>query len=498
MARVLKRPQQLVGVEGGLQFALRWEEDSVRRSASAAQATLGSLYLDLASDAVWGDREEGFHWTWIDLLESLTNGWAALMLEELDPLGLDCPLAELWPKATERWSLVKDRDRVDREQRRLLEFEAAHNLTQGVGGAELPALWVLRDGAHARVHVGALHGTAGRDLRRPFAEVEATLGALGDEIAARLSKLSDLRARRAFTAWQSRNSVADLERAMLATSRPRDYILAVQAGRSHIATWGSSSAPFEATPQMVAARLLGPEVPPNVTSEVLAWISSRKPAIATPHFDLMRLSSEAEIYERNQGGDAASFAVGYELAQWLRLQAGIVDGNGRVEPEELLRKAGVVVADKNLGVDHIDAVACWPGKGPPAVLVNVAGRHAQDAYGRRATLAHELCHLLVDRRRNLPVAEVLGGRSPRMHEQRANAFAAEFLLPRAHAGEAFLAGGDPRVIVQRLQRRFGVSREIVAWQARRSAYHLPPAVTRFLRGMVSNASQFDRAGRHWA
>jgi hypothetical protein len=34
----------------------------------------------------------------------------------------------------------------------------------------------------------------------------------------------------------------------------------------------------------------------------------------------------------------------------------------------------------------------------------------------RFTLAHELCHLLVDRKGSLPVAEVLGGATPNRPE----------------------------------------------------------------------------------
>ena len=58
-------------------------------------------------------------------------------------------------------------------------------------------------------------------------------------------------------------------------------------------------------------------------------------------------------------------------------------------------------------------------------------REFTDPNRTRITLAHELCHLLIDREGALPVIDVLGGHFDNFIEQRANAFAAELLLPRS-------------------------------------------------------------------
>lgn len=88
-------------------------------------------------------------------------------------------------------------------------------------------------------------------------------------------------------------------------------------------------------------------------------------------------------------------------------------------------------------------------------------------YGRRATLAHEIAHLLVDRSGSLPLAEVLGGaRTPSRAESRAGAFAAELLLPRSIAAPKMInAEEDPEGQVRVLQRTYGVSKVVVAGQA---------------------------------
>ena len=125
--------------------------------------------------------------------------------------------------------------------------------------------------------------------------------------------------------------------------------------------------------------------------------------------------------------DEAPFAQGYELAAWLRSKLRIAGDQGRVNPDEILESWRVPVTDVAIGLGDIDAIGCWGPRHGPAVLVNTDARHADNAGRRRATLAHEICHLLVDRSGSLPLVEVLGGRTAKHAEQRARAFAAELL-----------------------------------------------------------------------
>ncbi|HTQ43000.1 MAG TPA: ImmA/IrrE family metallo-endopeptidase [Polyangiaceae bacterium] len=152
------------------------------------------------------------------------------------------------------------------------------------------------------------------------------------------------------------------------------------------------------------------------------------------------------------------------------------------------------VDEAHLDWPGLEAVACWGARRGPAILVNVRGTHSRGKSGRRSTLAHELCHLLVDRARALPLAEVLGGRAPLEAEQRANAFAAELVLPRAVAGAA-LRGADVKSSVASLERAYGASAQIIAWQAIRSGHPLSKAVVAHLRALVPRKDQasFDLA-----
>jgi len=88
----------------------------------------------------------------------------------------------------------------------------------------------------------------------------------------------------------------------------------------------------------------------------------------------------------------------------------------------------------------------------------------------RVTVAHELCHLLVDRGQALGAVDILNGQMPLAVEQRARAFAAELMLPSEAAAQVWVAS-KPQItkhgvasVLKRLTQRFGVTTSIAAWQ----------------------------------
>ena len=85
-------------------------------------------------------------------------------------------------------------------------------------------------------------------------------------------------------------------------------------------------------------------------------------------------------------------------------------------------------------------------------------------HGETTTLAHEICHLLLDRDGALPVAEVLNGNSPERLEKRARAFAAELLLPRNVAAKEVRMAASVNVAVTTLSSVYEVSTELACWQ----------------------------------
>jgi hypothetical protein len=112
---------------------------------------------------------------------------------------------------------------------------------------------------------------------------------------------------------------------------------------------------------------------------------------------------------------------GYFVADWLRAEIGAASRQA-IDPEKLLRQWGVLIQSIKLSTNAVDAVASWGPTHGPVVILNTAGVHNRSREGMRATYAHEVAHLLLDRTTALPLAEVLGGRAVGNTEERARAF----------------------------------------------------------------------------
>ena len=91
---------------------------------------------------------------------------------------------------------------------------------------------------------------------------------------------------------------------------------------------------------------------------------------------------------------------------------------------------GIDIDTRILNTDSIRGVAL-AGKGfGPTILVNENFRFNENDAGRRFTVAHELCHILVDRNRACEIGHSSGPWALPSIEKRANAFAAYVLMPR--------------------------------------------------------------------
>lgn len=147
----------------------------------------------------------------------------------------------------------------------------------------------------------------------------------------------------------------------------------------------------------------------SIGNTLLQFITSNVPATV--------FNSKYKFYEQ-----------GYFLAEYLRSVLGIEEKVDSVK--FLFSKFGVDVTERDFN-PKIYALSLWSNDNI-LVLLNIHN----EALGHnnnliRTTLAHELAHVLVDRRGALPVTEVLLS-DPTYDpiERRARAFAAELLLPR--------------------------------------------------------------------
>ena len=464
--------------DGDLEVALDWLAGGSR--TSAANATRGSLRVSLRGKAVWHGPEEatGFEWTWIELLEFLAESWLYLAIEDGTPLGVALDTVPRMVAAAEMAAESGSPLGSDLEREQLEAYRMTHDLAEAVQGAAMPPLWIVRDGNSG----WAASTTA--TAKAPFHELLDLLRKVGDCITSRLDGVSDARSREAVRSWHARDSHNRLKVIEAATGYPSELVAEVES------IFYSEDERDWTTPRsdelLAAARLVGPQ--PRTTLRPILEALRRVPL--SDQSELDRASHDA-LTVIADAHDELPFMQGYTLASWLRRQPEIVHGGGRVDPERILVSWSVPLIDTGLGLGDIDAIGCWGPSHGPAVLLNSDARHAGSSARRRATLAHEICHLLVDRTSSLPLVDVLGGRTARHVEQRARAFAAELLLPREFAGQMLSDHeGNEDHVARSLRSRFGVSSELLAWQAKNSGYRLTPQARQFLSKLVSNPSEF--------
>ena len=443
-----------IGTEEGLFFEVTLHGDS-----SQADVTWRGIRLFVGGRVVWsGDDEAFLEWSLVDLLEFLAQNWPSLLLEESWPL----PLRPVWPvqlrdRAEEVWDELSD-DEVDEQEQLLEQFLDRHDLARAMKGVFLPSVFLLRQGRSFLLS----SAQPSVNVVRPFDEIRETLELLGETLASYVSKSRDPRAVRAWDIWQSRYETL------------HEQFLPLRSGLS-----------------MPALKKIDEEFD---SSEGFWEVDELRPEIDTPLFAAARmsvglLSSEQQIRVLRsirtvpaQSYDAVErlaaclspqaldrerpYILGHRAAAEVRIVLGVQETE-TVEPEQILEDLDVHVERIDLDSAPLDAIAVWGERHGPAILLNEKpGSRATHRHGRRSTLAHELCHLLLDRGGALPVGEVLGGRVPELPEKRARAFAAEFLLPREAAATVWRRSGSIEETFAELSRTYDVSDELIAWQIR--------------------------------
>jgi len=460
------------GCDDGLRFELTWTSPPGER---AAELTRGRLRISVCGEPVWRgqDDREGFEWTWIELLEHLGHAWPYLVRQDGFPLGLGPTSTDrLIAHAENRWEEATE-ERRDAEESELQAFEELHDLACGVQGAVLPPLWIVREGLTCWI------STPRRAVLRPVDEVLRCVTELGSSIADRVRGNPDSRASTALHRWDTRDTVTAADAVALTTGLDVEHESAIRRDRSLEDMW-EIEPDFRPNELLAAARMAG-----GLSTDVISTIVESVRGVSkaeTPELDEMTHAAAA-VWLSVQG--ERPYDQGYRIATWLRASLGVHDDTP-IAPRDILLRWHVALVETEIAAEELDAFACWGSRHGPCIFLNRRGRHSSSRFGINATLAHEICHLLIDRGGALPLAEVLGGRTSPIAERRARAFAAELLLPRSVAGPAFLASQAPRDVLRQLSGRYQVSNEIIAWQARNSGAVLPASILTFLRSQVSD------------
>ncbi len=459
-------------------FSLKW---SGVQTGSAAEVTRGEVVLWVDGRPIWGAWDEGIsetgevvgiEWTWVELLEFLAEAWPHLEWEQSYPLPLNPRSPMALETEIEKLRTDESPEYADGVHDEVLSFLEVHDLARSLQGATAEPVRFLRQGFQCIV------STRNGSTLLPIDDVLQTLQDVGDAVATRLALSGDGRARFVLKRWEARDRSTDTE-----------FVLRYGAGLEE-----SSRVVVE--PYLIvrdgryfedeilaAARMAADLIDDEALGRLLGEISKIEKR-ETPALD----NIETRVKEAVTATQMA-WEQGYSLARAARPLLPDTHSEGRVEIERVLESLGVQVMKVSLGADVLDAIAVFGKNHGPAILVNEDGRHAQGEMGRRATLCHELCHLLFDREGALPFAEALGPFAPEIPEKRARAFAAELILPQQEALTREIEGHPAsreewQELVDNLGHEFGASQEIAAWQLVNGHRHqeipLPSMVERWL------------------
>ncbi|MFP4171860.1 MAG: ImmA/IrrE family metallo-endopeptidase [Candidatus Hydrogenedentota bacterium] len=450
--------REIMGSDEGLRFDFRFP-----KAAEGVERALGWGYgsLSFLGDAIWVSEDESgeeapLWWTWLDLLEFLGKWWPWLTLEESYPIPLIPPPvypAHLQREAERRWE-----DRPGRltqpEEEAVHRFHCRHDLAMALKGIFVPSLIILRQGRQYLISDAAF----ARTVPRPYHEVVETLEEVGSLIADYVREGKHPRQQAALELWETRARRSREEGLVIRTGLSREELERLAVTQDPATFWEYNAEDSENDSELVAAARMTCALTHERQADILGHIRAAEKR-AIPELDELTRRFREEFVERDRWHEQ-----GYWAAAWLRGQLG-QEVRESVDPETLLRAWGVAINEVHYPESKLEAIAAWGPKHGPVIFVNTAeGIRPSHSYGKRTTLAHEIAHLLIDRDRALPVAEVLGGFTPAHAEKRARAFAAEFLLPREAAVEVLRNAESLGTSMDKLQRDYEVSREVAAWQ----------------------------------
>lgn len=469
---------QAFGSHHSLQVELGW------RPPSSAHPTLqdvthGRLRLLLEGTPVWRGQQpqEGIVRSWLHLLTFLSNAWPHLQLEQGFPFNAHPgPIQAVESQLGQRWDQTSS-PRIQEEQLAFSHFNDRHNLATPY--PNIPPLWIIREGNLSWI------ASETKLVRAAHEEIRDTLVQLGDAIANRLSLApEDADPATLIKAWQNRGAIATSDKLRIATGLAPADLASLEAHTEPQDFWETGEDPLELN-ELIAVARMASTLPLGEVATILEEVR-KAPLIETPALD--ELSDSAQLLLEDTI-TSPPYEQGHVVAEWLRSQIRTGE-TARVDPISLLGDWGIEVREVEINSTQVDAFACWGERHGPAIILNPRGKHNRSKGGRSATLAHEIGHLLMDRSDALPLVEVIGGRTSPLVEARARAFSAELLLPRRIAGAKMAHERNPESSLKSLQSTFGVSQELVAWQARNSGVRLSSSIESFLRGKVSAPESF--------
>jgi IrrE N-terminal-like domain len=449
----------------GTSQSLHWQCDLLPATAQhAPELCWASLTLQVRGQILWQITA----WPLVDMLHGLARIWPWLMLEEGYPIDISPEhIGKMMNAAEHRWADLPAHQ-AEAEEDALFDFRQRHDLSLLLRGLNVAPLCLLLEGKNCQIWSPALTSTV--DLRH--VEVMASLEQLGNALAKHIASQRERadchpRAITALDRWHQREANTYRLYLPIVTGFSHAEIEALQkiAGTESPVMREFLESRSAAANEDTLAQANELQMAARMSREVL---DTKAQCVLLQKIQALPLFNTAQLDQLCQkrpplDESLAPYEQGYQLANWVRKHQGC-NSDAPFHPDHLLQQLDL--APQTIDLDGpVDAVAVWGPRHGPAILLNQNTlSRASSTNGRRTTLAHEICHLLVDRENALPVAEVLGGQVARRAEQRANAFAAELLLPRSVAASVCREHSSLLEAAEYLNTHFMVSREVVTHQ----------------------------------
>ncbi|MGV1793563.1 ImmA/IrrE family metallo-endopeptidase [Rhizobium sp. A37_96] len=467
-----------------LKFRLTWcQENGIDLLTTAKMAVL------IDGDVIWPIKGENIELEIQadDLLSHLTEFWKPLLLRQTYPLGLRPPKPSLLRADAERFWEGQSDTVAERYDECILAFEEAHDLSHCFAGQfGLPSLWLLREGDIVIIDTGTFV------FRVDFTTVRRALDEVGKEITARLSGARSGKWDALLDAWNRRNDGDPAS--LLAWSASLDRALAREFVDEGLlfAPRTVDDASNDNDELRLAARMAS-ALPSEDIRNILRLVREFRKG-ASEKLDQLSNAVASHIAHSfsNQRPHVQGEAAATFVRDWFHLDAKSV-----VDVFELVKRLDVDVYDRAVDPDALWALAVWGNRHGPAVLLNEKALRGfkGNLPGNRAArvnLAHELCHLLLDRGHALGAVDVLNSRMPGDVERRAKAFAGEFLLPSRSAGETWVEARRPRStdevkkVVQSLAKQYKVTFSVAAWKLEHGVHELDEDISVLLNAVAPN------------
>jgi hypothetical protein len=443
---------------------------ALKLPSSLQRVTTCDLSISLGDVPVWpvpGEFGRGLEVQIDDLLAYLTEFWKPLMLRQVYPIDVNPSRpSDLRREAANRWA-EQPPELVDREEDAVSAFEEAHNLARAFAGLfDLPPFWLLRSGDDMLCDNGT------KVWRLPFADVRRALSEIGSQISERLFRTDPTRWSASAQAWENRDSGDGSGLLAWSTGINRDVAGELIADGTLEPPKDFEDAANDNDELRIAARMAG-ALP---VTQIRQIISLARKFEKHGSDALRQLSFECNA-RLDDLWDKRPFAQGEAAARVVRNWLSASDKDA-TDIFVVMQQLGIEVQVLAAEPSTLEGLAIWGERHGPGALLNTSSTrilphdvgNVVDSPGARLTLAHELCHLLLDGRHAFSAIEVLRSRMPLGIEQRARSFAGEFLLPSKVAADAWFEAGRPEgrknleKVVSDLARRFGVTWSVVTWK----------------------------------